>query len=211
MLEHIQWLGHGSFLVLEPKVIYIDPWKVPSNAFHPDAILISHDHYDHCSTADIQRLSGPDTRIVCNERVASQIEHEATILRPWQSITLDRVSVKAIPAYSQNGSLHPLSHGGLGFIISANYFDIYYAGDTKIIAEMEKIHPDIALLPIDNNDTLSIADAVEVIRIIRPKWVIPYNWGNSGLIQMKDLHEFKTLVGELAQVIIPRINERLSN
>lgn len=202
MIEHIQWLGHGSFVILEPEVIYIDPWKVPSNAFHPDAILVSHDHYDHCSSADIEKLRGPDTQIICNERAAHQIGSEATILRPWQSLTLGRIGIKAIPAYSGEGSLHPIENGGLGFIISANYYDIYYAGDTKIIPEMDQIRPDIALLPIDGDDTLNLIEAVDVVHKLKPRWVIPYHWGGSGSTQRKDAERFKTLVGTLAEVII---------
>jgi L-ascorbate metabolism protein UlaG (beta-lactamase superfamily) len=203
MIENIQWLGHGSFLIQGPPFIYIDPWRVVRNAFHPDVILVTHDHYDHCSVADVTKLRGTDTKIISNERVANQIDG-TTVLRPWQSITIDQISIKAIPAYSPQGTHHPLKHGGLGFVISMDYHDIYYAGDTKIIPEMEQIHPDIVILPIDNDDTLNVEEAVQVVELLRPRWVIPCNWGTIGEgVSHLDAVEFKKLVGGKAEVVIP--------
>lgn len=204
MIENIKWLGHGSFTIQGPPFIFIDPWRVVRTAFHADVILISHDHYDHCSTADVKKLQGPDTRIISNERVAKQIP-KTTILRPWQSISFERVSIKAIPAYSPDGTQHPKSDGGLGFVISMNYYDIYYAGDTKIIPEMARIKPDIAILPIDNSDTMSVKEAVKAIDILKPRWVIPCNWSEqSEGASLLDVNEFRALIKDKAEVIIPK-------
>jgi len=204
MIENIKWLGHGGFLIQGPPFIYINPWRVVRTAFHADVILVGHDHYDHCSIADINKLRGPETKIVGNERVAQQIE-DATVIRPWQSIAFERASVKAVPAYSPNQVQHPQEHGGLGFIISINYHDIYYAGDTKIIPEMDRIQqPDIVILPIDDDGTLSIEEAVDVVKKLRPQWVIPCNWGAAGEgASQLDMLTFKRLVSQYAEFIIP--------
>lgn len=203
MLDRIQWLGHGSFIIQGPPIIYINPWRVARATFHADLILISHNHYDHCSPADIAKLRGPDTRVVGNERVAAEIEN-CTILRPWQSIAIDRACVKAVPAYSPNHWQHPVSDGGIGFVISLDLYDIYYAGDTQIIPEMASIHPDIAILPIDGNGTLTITEAVEVVRTLRPRWVLPSNWsaGASEGATPLDAQAFQRAVGDLAEVIL---------
>lgn len=203
MIEKIQWLGHGSFVIQGPPLIYIDPWRVVRSVFHADVILVSHSHYDHCSLADIQKLRGPDTQVVSNAAVAQMVEN-VTVLRPWHSISIDKASIKAVPAYSHDLS-HPKSEGGLGFVISLNYYDIYYAGDTQIIPEMDMIQPDIAILPIDGQGTLDVAAAVEVIKKMRPRWVIPCNWGtiSDGATQF-DVQHFKSLVGDRADVIIPK-------
>jgi L-ascorbate metabolism protein UlaG (beta-lactamase superfamily) len=206
MIENVKWLGHGSFMIEGPPFIFIDPWRVVRAAFHADLILISHEHYDHCSTADVEKLRGPDTQIISNERVAKLIS-KTTILRPWQSISFERVNIKAIPAYSPDGKQHPKANGGLGFVISMNYYDIYYAGDTKVIPEMARIKPDIAILPIDNNDTLSIEEAAEAIAILKPRWVIPSNWAENGEeTSLMDVNELKSLIGDRAEIIIPKRN-----
>lgn len=208
MIDNIKWLGHGSFFIQGPPYIYLDPWRVVRTTFDADIILVSHDHYDHCSIADIEKLRGKETVIIGNERVAEKIE-STTIIRPWQSMTFDRISIKAIPAYAPDGVQHQEINGGLGFIISMNYYDIYYAGDTKLIPEMERISPDIVILPIDNRDTLSVQEAVEVVELLSPRWVIPSNWGSIGEgASIVDANEFKKQVGGRATVIIPSLNNQ---
>ena len=203
MIESIKWLGHGSFLIQGPPIIYINPWKISKRVFHADLILITHDHYEHFSQADITKLHGPDTIIVGNERVANELDG-VNVLRPWHSMTVDRASIKAVPAYSPNSFTHPQEDGGLGYIISLNYYDIYYAGDTEIIPEMDQIHPDIAILPIDGNGTLSVEEAAALTQKMRPRWVIPSNWSKraEGATSM-DVLRFRELVGDSAEVVIP--------
>lgn len=203
MIDRIRWLGHGGFLIQGPPFIFINPWRVVRTAFHADVILIGHEHYDHCSVADVSKLRGPDTIIIGNEQVADQIDN-VTILRPWQSITVDRASIKAIPAYSPRGVQHARHQNGLGFVISLDYFDIYYAGDTEIIPEMDRIQPDIAILPIDDDHTLGVREAVEVVEQMRPRWVFPANWGTPGEgVTRFEAQTFKRQIGGRARVILP--------
>jgi L-ascorbate metabolism protein UlaG (beta-lactamase superfamily) len=203
MIDSIKWFGHGSFAIEGPPLIYIDPWRVAKHVFHPDAILVSHDHYESFSIADISKLRGPTTQILSNPTVIEQLD-DGTVLRPWQSITIDRASIKAVPAYSPTSIRHPEEAGGLGFVISLNLYDIYYAGGTQIIPEMDHIHPDVAILPIDGDGTLTVAEAADVVRQMRPRWVLPSNWGPAGdgasIVEARQLQE---LVQDYAQVIIP--------
>jgi L-ascorbate metabolism protein UlaG (beta-lactamase superfamily) len=202
MIDRIQWLGHGSFVIQGPPLIYINPWRVARSAQQPDVILISHDHYDHCSLADIEKLRGPQTRVVGNEKVAQEIS-DCIVVRPWQSLTVDRACIKAIPAYSPHDWRHPLSDGGLGFVISIKLYDIYYAGDTQIIPDMERLRPDIAILPIDGRGTMTVEDAVQAVRLMRPRWVIPSNWGTAaeGATRIEAL-AFKRQAEYLAEVVM---------
>jgi L-ascorbate metabolism protein UlaG (beta-lactamase superfamily) len=178
MLDCIRWLGHSSFVIHGSPTIYINPWRT-TRAEHPaDVILISHDHYENFSMADIEKLRGPETRIIANERVANELEG-CTVLRPWQSVSVGRACIKAVPAYSPSDPRHAQADGGLGFVISINYYDIYYAGDTQLIPEMESLKPDIAILPVDGNGTMTADDATLAVAQMHPRWAIPCNW-NSG-------------------------------
>jgi L-ascorbate metabolism protein UlaG (beta-lactamase superfamily) len=202
MIDQIRWLGHGSFVIDGPPLIYINPWRVSRSGGFADIILISHDHYDHFSPPDIAKLRGPDTTVVGNERVAHEIEGCRT-LRPWQSLCIDRVGIKSVPAYSPNDIRHPLTDGGLGFIISMNYYDIYYAGDTQLIPEMATIRPDVAILPIDGNGTLNVQEAAQVTRQMRPRWTIPCNWGHgTRSATWLEAQMFASQVGNYSEVMI---------
>ncbi|MCU0482123.1 MAG: MBL fold metallo-hydrolase [Anaerolineae bacterium] len=203
MIDNIQWLGHGSFVIQSDPLIYINPWRITRKVFHPDAILIGHEHHQHFSIPDIEKLRGADTKIIGNTMIANQLP-ETTILRHWNSISISKASIKAVPAYSPNHPKHALDAGGLGFVISLNFYDIYYAGDTQTIPEMSRIHPDIAILPIDGDGTLTVEEAAEVVHTMRPRWVIPSNWGYpSEGATLIDAQRFKRLVGDSATVIIP--------
>lgn len=177
MLNSIRWLGHSSFVIQGTPTIYINPWRTTRTEQPADVILISHEHYENFSVADIEKLRGPNTRIIANERVSSELEG-CTVLRPWQSVSVGRVCIKAVPAYSPSDPRHAQTQGGLGFIISVNFYDIYYAGDTQLIPEMGALKPDIAILPIDGNGTMTADDATQAVAQMRPRWTIPCNWNN---------------------------------
>lgn len=206
MIENIHWIQHGSFIITHPMVIYINPWQITQAYLKADVILISHEHYEHFSIADVDKVRKEGTRIITNERVATEIP-DAEVLRPWQSININKANIKAVPAYSPDSLHHPLSHDGLGFIISLNYYDIYYAGDTKIIPEMQAIRPDIAILPIDGQGTLDIYEASQAIDILKPKWVMPSNWGKRGSTATPlDVMRFKDVASEKAQIVVSVYN-----
>jgi L-ascorbate metabolism protein UlaG (beta-lactamase superfamily) len=179
MIERIEWLGHASFRINGSPLIYIDPWRVSRCESPVDVILITHDHYDHCSPADVEKLRNENTTVIGNETVATLL-NDVCVLRPWQVTNIatphGRVSIKAVPAYNSH---HPLEFGGLGYVISLDHYDVYYAGDTDLIPEMDRIRCDVAILPIGGQQTMSVQNAIEAVRRLRPRWVVPSHWGNS--------------------------------
>jgi L-ascorbate metabolism protein UlaG (beta-lactamase superfamily) len=201
MIERIEWLGHASFRIQGMPLIYIDPWRVARNAFHADLILVTHDHYDHCSPADVEKLRGPGTTVVANSMAASILGGEVTVLRPWQMITIDKVCIRAVPAYNSH---HPQQFGGLGFVISLDHYDIYYAGDTDVIPEMSSLRPDIAILPIGGRQTMNYQDAIEAVRRLKPRWVIPSHFGTSSEGgSALDVRLFEEGIQGLATLVMP--------
>ena len=176
MIDRIKWQGHSSFTIEGAPFIQIAPWRVVKRESPPDVILLGHDHYDHCSPADVEKIRGADTVILGNENV-ERIIPGTTVLRAWQSFSVDRASVKAIPAFSPRDQRH---NSGLGFLISLDLYDIYYVGNSELIPEMAHLSPDIVLLPIDGYGRLSLSDALQLLEMMKPKWAIPYNWGGAG-------------------------------
>ena len=172
MLNRIQWQGGGSFRIDGAPSIQIAPWRVVKQAQPPDIILIGHDDYDHCSPADIAKLRGDDTIIIGNQRVA-QIIDGVCVLREWQSISLGRATIRAIPAYSPDDPRHARDLGGIGFLISLDFYDIYYVGDSQLVPGMDALRPDILLLPIDGYARLSLDEALQLVETLQPRWAIP--------------------------------------
>lgn len=203
MIDQIQWLGYGSFMIQGQPLIYVNPWRVSRVTFLADVVLVSHGHFEHFSPPDIERVSSPHTLILTNEHVAAQLPN-AEVLLPYHSRVIDRARITALPAYSTSSSVHKREDGGLGFLISLNFYDIYYAGDTENIPEMRNIAPDIAILPIDGMGTLTPESAAELVREMRPRYVIPCNWGAGG-VNLGDAERFKRLVGDRSEVRIPEV------
>ena len=202
MIDQISWLGHGSFVIQGNQLIYINPWRIAQTDTYADVILLSDDHYSHCSPADIRKLRHSHTQIIGSHRAAQEIEG-CTVLRPWQSVTVGRACIKGVPA-EVSGSIRANPNDmGLGFLISVNYYDIYYAGDTRPTADMASIHPDIAILPINGRDTMTVDEAAAATRLLRPRWVIPCNWGGgAGDATRLDALMFAERVGTSAEAVL---------
>ena len=202
MIDRIQWLGHSSFCLQGPPLIYIDPLGIGRNAFLADVILISQASYDYYSPADVRKLCGPNTLILANAEVAEALAPlDVQALRPWHSVNYGRTRITAVPA-AETGSF--LDHS-LGFLISLHYYDIYYAGGSALLPEAKHLRPDIAILPVGNrhNGLAAVEQAVDVVKALRPRWVIP-NHRNSGAGgSYLDLKVFQEAVGDLAMVVMP--------
>lgn len=212
MLDRIEWLGHASFRIHGDPTIVIDPWRVTRDEITPDVILVSHEHYDHCSPADIAKLMGSHTRVIASQGASSYLQDiPHTVLRPWQTINLGRSSVRGVPAYTFKGD-HPAHREDLGFIISTNYTDIYYAGDTDFVPELRRLCCDIAILPIcGRNGIMNAEAAATFVDEIRPRYVLPSHVGarNEGGGQL-ELNAFQRAMQGRTEFIPPSMPQMLA-
>jgi len=196
----LTWLGHASFKLRtkEGKIIYIDPaveryagfWSFLEKA---DLILISHFHSDHASLDTIKQIRQDNTVILGAAEASSEIDGcETMAMNVGKEI--GGIKVLAVPAYTPRRAKHSERGEVLGFIIDAESEKVYFASDTGIIPEMSAIgHVDVAILPVGGTDTMSAAEAVKVVELLKPKVAIPSHWGKTeGTIDDAEL--FKELV-----------------
>ena len=176
-VKNISWLGHAAFLVkYEGMNVYFDPYQI-ARGEPADVIFVSHDHYDHCSPEDIERIRKSDTVIVTNESSAKKLKGEIRVVKAGDEIEVRGLKVKAVPAYNPNKRFHPKQYGGLGFIVDFGGVKVYHAGDTDLIPEMEGIEADIALLPVSGTYVMTAEEAAKAAEIIKPKVAIPMHYG----------------------------------
>lgn len=198
-IENIKWLGHAGFQIKDSKIVYIDPWKLKTDT-PADIILVSHEHYDHCSAQDINRVQQDSTVIVAPQDCANKLLGNVKPIKPGMSLNIEGAMVEAVPAYNMGKPFHPRSNNWVGFIITLDDTRIYHAGDTDLIPEMDKIKADIALLPIGGTYTMDAREAASCANKIKPKLVIPMHYG-SIVGGASDAQEFKKLCNVEVQIL----------
>lgn len=177
VVKNITWLGHDGFLIKgDDKAIVIDPFQV-KHCEPADIILISHEHYDHCSPEDVKKIRKDSTIIVTEAQSAAKFSGNVRVVQPGDKLMVSGIPIEAVPSYNTNKSFHPKENGWLGFIVTVDGVRIYHAGDTDRIPEMESFQVDIALLPVSGTYVMTAEEAVEAARMIRPKVVIPMHYG----------------------------------
>jgi len=174
--KKIVWLGHDCFRIDGDKIVYFDPYQI-SPGTKADLILVTHEHFDHCSPGDIAKIQKPETVIVTEKDSAKKLEGNVKIVRPGQTIDVDEIKIEAVPAYNTDKTFHPKENGWLGFIVEMEGVRIYHAGDTDFIPEMNQFEVDIALLPVSGTYVMTAIDAIEAALAIRPKLAIPMHYG----------------------------------
>ena len=205
MIDRIRWQGHGSFALEGKPLIQIAPWRVVKSDEPPDVILIGHDHFDHCSPADVEKIRGEDTVVIGSESAARVIPG-VKVLREWQSISIERASITAIPA-ARRSMPASAADGRLGFLISLDLYDIYYVGESEVIPDVRHFKPDIILLPIDGYGRLSVEAGLELLDMMKPAWAIPYNWGGAGAEATElDAQSFRSRVTGTTEVLLLPVN-----
>lgn len=192
MLKNISWLGHDTFKITGEKVIYTDPFKIKKGD-PADIILITHEHYDHCSPEDVKKIQKASTVIVAPPDCAKKLSGNIKTVKPGDKITVEGINIEAVPSYNTNKHFHPKENNWVGYIFTVMGQRIYIAGDTDYIPEMEKFKADIALLPVSGTYVMTAEEAVKAALAIKPKLAIPMHYA-SIVGSEKDAEKFKKLL-----------------
>ncbi len=184
MLENIEVLCHSSIRINKEKVIYIDPFKINKNYNDADIIFITHDHYDHYSEEDIDKVIKEDTTIVIPKDLLKKLlkkginKNAIIVAEPNKEYETQGINFNTIPAYNINKKFHPKENNWLGYIITINNVKYYVAGDTDITDENRKVKCDVAFVPVGGTYTMDFKEAARLINEIKPKIAVPIHYGS---------------------------------
>jgi L-ascorbate metabolism protein UlaG (beta-lactamase superfamily) len=184
MLEDIEVLYHSCIRMNKEKMIYIDPYHIEKNYNDADMIFITHDHYDHYSEEDIDKVRKNNTIFIVPENLLNKLikkginDENIITLDPGDAENIDGIKVEAIHSYNIDKPFHPKENNWLGYVIEIDGVRYYIAGDTDITEENKKIKCDVAFVPVGGTYTMNFSEAAQLINIIKPKIAVPIHYGS---------------------------------
>jgi L-ascorbate metabolism protein UlaG (beta-lactamase superfamily) len=214
----ITWLGHSTFVVeLDGQVILTDPvlgerayplsWIGPKR-FHPspisladlpplDAVVISHDHYDHLECDSIRKLLPKTKRFIVPLGIGAHLEHwgvpsdRIVELNWWEeSVLPNQVRLMATPARHYSGRFLKRNNtlwSSWAFV--GPKYRIYFSGDSGMTADEfkaigEQLGPfDFTLIKIGAYGQtwpdihITPEEAILVHTLVQGKVLVPAHWG----------------------------------
>ncbi len=188
----IKYLGHSSFLfTIDKKKILTDPYfhtkplgkyKRLIPCHHDiteipkiDNILISHEHMD-CFDVDSTNylINKYNPKIIAHHSVLNKVDtpvYNKVPIDEYESKNINNINISAYPAH------HPSSFYPLSYVVKGkDGKSIYFAGDTFMTRDHEKIKPTIAILPIGGKRTMDLGTAIRVSKKMRPEVLIPMHY-----------------------------------
>ncbi|MCB0737831.1 MAG: MBL fold metallo-hydrolase [Bacteroidetes bacterium] len=213
----VTWYGHSAFLIeIEGKRILIDPMlgehsspvsfatpRFPYQKPIPieeltdiDAIILSHDHYDHLDYATIIKLKEETAHFFTALGVGSHLKHwgvdesQITELDWWQTTTLGEIEIIACPARHFSGRAFTDRNATqwASWVIKGKYQNLYFSGDGGYGPHFkeigEKYGPfDLAMLECGQYNQAWAAihmmpeQSVQAGFDVKARTIMPIHWG----------------------------------
>lgn len=199
MLENIEVLCHSCIRINKEKVIYFDPFKIEKNYNDADVIFITHDHYDHYSEEDIEKVEKNNTVIVAPEELLTKLlrrgfdRENIVLVESNESYTVEGIKFETVPSYNIDKQFHPRANDWVGYIIELGGVRYYIAGDTDITVEAKQVKCDVAFVPVGGTYTMDYKEAAELVNTIKPEIAVPIHYG-SIVGEKQDAEEFDKML-----------------
>ena len=222
----LTFYGHACFSIeLEGKTLLFDPFISPNelakdidiNSIKADYIFISHGHEDHL--ADVEAIAkNNDSTIVSNFEIISWLGDKGlTKAHPMNhggSWNFDFGKVKYVNAV-HSSTLPDGSSGGNpgGFVVETKEGNFYFAGDTALHMDMKLIPLfitlDFAILPIGDNFTMGITDAIIAAQFVETDKVFGVHYDTFGYIEIDKEIAVKKFKSNQIELLLPAIGETI--
>lgn len=221
----ITFYGHASLgLQIKGINLLVDPYiSANQQASHinidelkADFILLTHAHQDH--TLDVEAIAKrTNATIVSNAEIAGYYEKKGFTTHPMNhggSWDFDFGRLKMVNAI-HSSSFADGTYGGnpAGFVIEGEHKNIYIAGDTALTMDMKLIPMrtklDLAILPIGNNFTMDIDDAIIASDFIQCDKILGYHYDTFGFIEIDHAEAKRKFFDKGKDLMLLEIGESL--
>jgi len=206
-------LSDGNHSLLFDPFISGNPRAIVSvDDVQTDYVLLTHGHVDHIADA-LPIASRCDATIIASFELAKYFERQGAKVHdmgiggaysfPFGRVKLTQAT-HGSAFISENGAIEYLGNPS-GIVVGFDGKTFYNTGDTGLFGDMTLIgrreKPDVVILPIGDNYTMGIDDAVEAVRMIEADIVIPVHYNTFPVIE-QDPIEFQEKVGDMADCIL---------
>ncbi|SCX15185.1 L-ascorbate metabolism protein UlaG, beta-lactamase superfamily [Lachnospiraceae bacterium YSD2013] len=206
MTENITVFKHNSIKIdAEVGAVYVDPFEMDEAPHDATFVLITHDHYDHFSVKDIEKVVNKNTVLVVPRKMVEKAREVESLVakietvKPEISKNIDGLELETVPMYNIMKPFHPKVAEWVGYIVTVAGSRIYIAGDIDAIKEAKEVKCDVALVPVGGFYTMDAKKAAGLINTMKPKVAIPVHYGNL-VGTAKDGEEFAKHVKEPTKV-----------
>lgn len=210
----LKYLSHSAFQITtdEGLRILIDPFldgnpnsPVKSDDVFADFIILTHAHGDHLG--DAKKIAR-----AYNSQIISV--NELGMILDKQGFNTHKMHIGGSHNFPFGKVKFTIAHHGsmtddmqyagepAGVLLFIENKIIYHTGDTglfldmKLIGELNKI--DYMLLPIGDNFTMGIEDAVRAVQFVNPTVAVPMHYNTFAVIST-DVDEFRNKVEEIGK------------
>jgi L-ascorbate metabolism protein UlaG (beta-lactamase superfamily) len=176
------WFNHyaGVLIKTPSKTIVVDPVDIRARSFpDADAILITHEHYDHLDPrliAEIQKATG--CTIIADSASAQRLQHaippdKLHQIRPNDEIKIGEVSVKAEKC--NHPAIAPVTY----IITSEDGVKVFHTADSLPFPELADIGArekfDVVFCTVGIAPGTSPETGFEIARLTKPQVAVPYH------------------------------------
>lgn len=217
----VTWLGHSTTLVeIDGVRVLTDPvwgervspfssigpkrWFPPPVALHElppiDAVVVSHDHYDHLDRHTVVAMRDWKTMFIVPLGVGANLVYwgipEARVVELdwWQRTTVGGIEIVSTPARHASGRMVVDYDAKLwtGYALVGPSHRVYYSGDTGLFPAMRDIGArlgpfDLTMIEVGQYGRswpdwhLGPEQAVRAHGLVRGKVMLPVHWATFGL------------------------------
>ncbi len=222
----ITFLGHAALLIeTESHRLVVDPFitgndlvrdKIDLESLRPDVILLTHAHQDHI--LDVEALAGQTgAQIISNFEIVSHYQNKGFEGHPMNhggARDFDFGWLKYVNAV-HTSSFPDGSYGGQpgGFLLKSGGKTVYIAGDTALHMDMKLIpefaRPDLAVLPIGDNFTMGVSDAILAADFVGCDQVMGVHYNTFGYIEIDTEAARRAFEAAGKTLLLPGIGESL--
>jgi L-ascorbate metabolism protein UlaG (beta-lactamase superfamily) len=243
----VTWLGHSSTLVeLDGVRILTDPvwservspydWLGPTRWFPPpipfaelpaiDAVVISHDHYDHLDLGTVLRLNERKVTFIVPVGLGAHLEYwgvptsRIVELEWWQSTKVGAIEITCVPARHASGRVGY----DYGATLWAGYAlfgtkRVYFSGDTGLFPAMktvgEKLGPfDLTMIEVGQYHQAwpdwhgGPEQAVRAHQWVKGSLFLPIHWGAFALAYHGWTEPIERALAEATRLSVPVVTPR---